>query len=160
MCMRRKGADNVVLHVLHSLRNRLKSYSWLRAMGYHKMCSLEKKNKNVERKGKKTRAVFGMHYIRAHVLLRRGGASMSSYIGAVISDFILSSLSFASQFYWSAPLFALHLVSISAISLYCRLENAITPSCTMLAGKSTQKPPVLALIEVIYVYFTICSPNP
>lgn len=54
------------------------------------MCSLEKKNKNVEGKEKKTRPVFGIHCIREHFLWRRSGASRSSYIGAVISGFLFS----------------------------------------------------------------------
>lgn len=54
-----------------------------------------------------------------------GCTSWSSYAVAVISGFILSSHSFISQFYWSALLLALHPVSISAISLYCCLENSL-----------------------------------
>lgn len=46
-----------------------------------------------------------------------GCTSWSSYIVAVISGFIFSSLPFVSQFYWIAPLLPLHPVCISAISL-------------------------------------------
>lgn len=100
------------------------------------MCSLEKKDGNMERK--KTRTVFGVFYMRECFLMRPGGASSSSSTGAAISGFILCSLSSASPFYRSALLFAPRFVSISAISLYCCLEKAIVPSLTESAGKPTQ----------------------
>lgn len=75
-----------------------------------------------------------------------GGTRRSSYIGAVISGFILGSHSSASQFYWSAPLLALHLVSISAISLYCCLENSLISSSLKLVNMPTQKPSLTKFI--------------
>lgn len=57
-----------------------------------------------------------------------GCTSWSSYIVAVISGFILSSLPFVSQFYWIAPLLPLHPMCISAISLYCCLEISLVLS--------------------------------
>lgn len=50
--MRREGSDHVVLHVLRSSWNHLRSYFWLRATGCHNTCSLEKKNQNMERENK------------------------------------------------------------------------------------------------------------
>lgn len=57
-----------------------------------------------------------------------GCTSWSSYIVAVISGFILSSLPFVSQFYWIAPSLPLHPMFISAISLYCCLEISLVLS--------------------------------
>lgn len=57
-----------------------------------------------------------------------GCTSWSSYIVAVISGFILSSLPFVSHFYWIAPSLPLHPMFISAISLYCCREISLVLS--------------------------------
>lgn len=106
-------------------------------MGCQKICCVEKMNKTPKTK----QGHYVVCTIQENMFSHEtyGGTSRSSYIGAVISGFILSSHSFASQFYWSAPLLVLHLVSISAISLYCCLENSLIPFSVMLVGMPTQK---------------------
>lgn len=96
-------------------------------MGCQKMCCVEKMNKSVKKPPKTKQGQYVVCTIQENMFSHEtyGDTSRSSYIGAVISGFILSSHSFASQFYWSAPLLALHLVSISAISLYCCPENSL-----------------------------------
>lgn len=162
---RRKGADYVAFACIAPLMKPPKNLTCGGELrGCHKMCSLEEERRRTWReKEKKTRPVFGMYDIRGRFLSRRSGASRSSYIGAVISGFILSSLAFLLLgFIGVLPCLLFTFVSITAVSLCCRLESAAIPVLHGVGrsahAETTRRQLLcmnLALIEVACVHFNL-----